>query len=235
MMKKYFAALVAGIVVAVLIKAAFRHQLHHDIEPIGSSGDTALTVSAAHPMGKSSLVVETIHASPVDVQRLKVLDEILTAKNDNDPRLDSEFRGLSTSAKRLMEDRYHSIAAEKRNERGTIVFLVGREISSAEDVAFMGSVLAESPCLSLGDCSREEKLGDHDKLHEEIGVGVTLAYPSLVALHSLEEQINRAEAGDKLGYMADLRRVIESAAHSANPLVAEKAMALRERLKNLKS
>jgi hypothetical protein len=135
----------------------------------------------------------------------------------------------------MMEDRYRSLPPERRNERGTIAFIVGREISSVEDVAFLGGILSESPCLSLGDCSREEKDLDNQHLHAETGSAVSLAYPQMVALHSIEGQIDRAEKGAKLSYLSEIRRVIEDASRSQIPIVADKARALQGRLKNLGS
>ncbi len=179
------------------------------------------------------MTIEAMNPTPRDIQHLKVLDEILATKNDNDPRMDSELRGLSPTSKRMMEDRYRSLPAEKRNERGTIAFLVGREISSADDVAFMEGILAESPCLSLGDCSREEKNIDDEHLHAETGAAVSLAYPQMVALHSIEGQIEKAEKGAKLSYFGDIRRVIEESTRSQIPVVADKARALQTRLKSL--
>jgi hypothetical protein len=179
------------------------------------------------------MVIEAMNPTPQDLQHIKVLDEVLAAKNDNDPRLDSELRGLSPTSKRMMEDRYRSLAPEKRNERGTIAFLVGREIASADDVAFMGGILSEPPCLSLGDCSREDKNTDDGHLNAETGAAVSLAYPQLVALHSIEGQIERAEKGARLGYLGDIRRVIDEAIRSPIPNVADKARALQSRLKSL--
>ncbi|MFL5813298.1 MAG: hypothetical protein ACJ763_06945 [Bdellovibrionia bacterium] len=200
----------------------------------GSLGAEATLTSAASPLPSSSpMVIEAMNPTPQDLQHIKVLDEVLAAKNDNDPRLDSEFRGLSPTSKRMMEDRYRSLPPEKRNERGTIAFLVGREIASADDVAFMGGILSEPPCLSLGDCSREDKNTDDAHLNAETGAAVSLAYPQLVALHSIEGQIERAEKGAKLGYLGDIRHVIDEAIRSPIPNVADKARALQTRLKSL--
>lgn len=179
------------------------------------------------------MVIEALNPTPQDIQHIKVLDELLAAKNDNDPRLDTEFRGMSSTSKRMMEDRYRSLAPEKRNERGTIAFLVGREISSSDDVAFMGGILSEPPCLSLGDCSREDKNTDDAHLNAETGAAVTLEYPKLVALHSIESQIERAEKGAQLSYLGDIRHVVEEASRSPIPTVADKARALQVRLKSL--
>lgn len=218
----------------------FSSEKRAEVAPLLSHGSTSmngLTQASPNPIGSPlhPMSVEAINPTPQDTQHLKILDEILAAKNDNDPRLDTEFRSLSPTSKRMMEDRYRALMPEKRNERGTIAFLVGREISSADDVAFMEGILSESPCLSLGDCSREEKNADDDHLNAETGSAVTLAYPQLVALHSIESQIEQAEKGARLSYLNDIRRVVDQATRSQIPTVADKARALQARLKNISS
>jgi hypothetical protein len=108
--------------------------------------------------------------------RLRELDEILASKNDNDPRLDRDFSGLSAEEKGAFRRRYDSLPLESRNERGTIVFLLGRSLATDEDWAFLRRVVDEPPCLSLADCARPS-LGASGP-----GDDVTLAYPALVAL-----------------------------------------------------
>ncbi len=95
----------------------------------------------------------------------------MSSKNDNDPRLDRDFNSLSDEAKALFRKKYRALAPERRNELGTIVYLLGKNISTAEDWDFLREVAAEPPCLSLADCSRS---ADDN--------AVTLAYPALVAL-----------------------------------------------------
>src|SRR5688572_5521794 len=50
-----------------------------------------------------------------DKKKMAVLEEIVGTKNDNDPRLDSEFRGLSPEFKRALEGRYHATSKERLN------------------------------------------------------------------------------------------------------------------------
>lgn len=235
---KYLAATAAVLAVSGAVWL-FSSEKRAEVAPLLSTGNssmTELTQAQPSPLASSRpLAVEAVNPSPQDIQHLKVLDEILATKNDNDPRMDTELRGLSPTSKRMMEDRYRSLAPEKRNERGTVAFLVGREISSADDVAFMEGILSESPCLSLGDCSREDKNMDDEHLHPETGLAVSLAYPQMVALHSIESQIEQAEKGARLSYLNDVRRVVDQATRSQIPLVADKARALQARLKNISS
>lgn len=172
-------------------------------------------------------------ASPTaeDRRKVQVLDEILKSKNDNDPRLDTELKDLSPAAKRLMREKYAEIAPEKRNERGTIVFLLGRN-PTAEDFAFLKQVLSEQPCLGLEDCNKEMPAGSDT--HSEMGLGVTLNYPQMMALYSAEQQIERAERGEQVS-LDEVRATVDVGVNSQVREVASKATELRERLKNLKS
>jgi hypothetical protein len=114
-----------------------------------------------------------------DKAKLAELQDILRSRNDNDLRLDHDFNDLSPAAKRLFRNKYAEIAPEKRNERGTIVYLLGKNLKVPEDWAFLKQVALEPPCLSLSDCSKKPALGSDE---EATGDEVTLAYPSLVAL-----------------------------------------------------
>jgi len=134
------------------------------------------------------------HPTPASQAKaqLATLEDILSSRNDNDPRLDREFVGLSSEAKELFREKYRSFAPERRNERGTIVYLLGKNLQTADDWHFFRTVAAEPPCLSLADCSTASTVGG------EAGDEVTLAYPSLVALRqaqrAVEEGASRAEA-----------------------------------------
>src|SRR5262249_40520902 len=118
-------------------------------------------------------------------------DQVIASKNDNDPRLEHELKNLTQSAKRLMVARYHSLAQEKLNERGTIVFLIGREIRTTEDLRFLHEVLNEPPCLSLAHCDRDNPspLNPEDQ-HLESANETTQLYPQIVALKELEKFLN---------------------------------------------
>lgn len=145
---------------------------------------------------------------------LEELDEILASRGDNDPRLDRDFLGLPDETKRLFREKYRSLPRERFNERGTIVYLLGKNLTAPEDWAFLRAVAAEPPCLSLSDCSRPSPAPG------ESGDEVTLAYPSLVALRqahrAAEEGASRAEA----------RTVLEAARTSRMKAVTRLAHAL---------
>jgi hypothetical protein len=167
-------------------------------------------------------------AHPEDLTKARVLDEILKSKNDNDPRLDHEFNALTSGAKALFRARYGQYAPEKRNERGTIVFLLGRNLTSEEDFGFLHDVLIEAPCRSLADCSADAAGSTpSEALHHEMGEGVTLAYPQLVALTSIERYLWTGNPDPSLA-MAALRE-LEAARRSPVARVASLAEDIRRR------
>jgi hypothetical protein len=171
---------------------------------------------------------------PEDVRKVQTLIEILKARNDNDPRLDTEFKALSPAAKRLFREQYRALAPEKRNERGTVVFLLGRNLTSPEDFTFLEGVLSEPPCLSMADCSQPAKGAGAESSHLEMGTEVSLAYPQLVALVSVEHLID--QAGSNGGSIAELDRVRETlsaGAKSPDSKVSAKARELQARLARL--
>ena len=143
---------------------------------------------------------------------LSALEEILVSKNDNDPRLDTAFNALSGAEKTLFREKYRSLPPEKRNERGTIVYLLGKN----GDWEFLREAAAEPPCLSLSDCAKAAPEGLADE--------VTLAYPSLVALKQAQRSL---EAG------ADpaARSVIDAGLKSKAPAVLRLARVLDRRFK----
>ena len=144
-----------------------------------------------------------------DAALLRTLDEIFRSRNDNDPRLDSDFNDLSPGAKRLLRSKCAGLPRELRNERGTIVYLIGRSASSPEDWAFLREAAGEPPCLSLADCSVAAPAG--------LGDEVTLAYPALVALKQAQAALQAGRAVEQA------RSVIEAGKKSRVPAVVRLA------------
>ena len=130
--------------------------------------------------------------------KLATLEDILRSRNDNDPRLDRDFIGLSEEEKRLFRAKYRALARERLNERGTIVYLLGKNLQAEDDWSFFRAVAAEPPCQSLADCLKPSDAAG------EAGDEVTLAYPSLVALR--QAQRAAAEGGSRV----EARRVLEA-------------------------
>jgi hypothetical protein len=172
------AVLIAGALaaLAVVVRWAAR-----PLPPTGMSGPPASPHGPESPGGLAE-----------GASKLKILDEILRSKNDNDPRLDTEFKSLTPETKRLFRKRYAETPPERRNARGTIVYLLGGgNLATDEDWAFLRAVAAEPPCLSLSDCGKKPAPGGDE---EAEGDEVTLAYPSLVALKQAQHALESAGA-----------------------------------------
>ena len=154
---------------------------------------------------------------PASVSGIRALEEVLASRDDNNPRLDRDFNALSPEDKAAFREKYREIPAERRNERGTIVYLLGKNTASAEDWAFLREVAGEPPCLSLADCAKPSDGAG------EPGDAVTLAYPSLVALKQAERAL---EAGISA---AEAKAVIAAGRGSKMPAVARLAEKLAKR------
>ena len=148
------------------------------------------------------------------------LEAILKSRNDNDPRLDADFNSLSGQEKEQFEILYRRQPPEKRNERGTIVYLLGKNLRDADDWAFLRGVVQEPPCLSLADCSKKGTGG------EGLGDDVTLAYPALVALKSAQRVL---ESGKDAEAVKQARSVVEAAKTSQMPAVKRLVASIQRR------
>ena len=186
------------------------------VEP--SSSAPAMPAPVARSAAAPSL---SQRLSAQDRRKLETLHEILRAENDNDPRLDTELVGLG-ALKGVLREEYAKLAPEKRNARGTIVFLIGRELETQDDMMFMASVLSETPCLSLQDCRLAPPASsDPDAT---TGTDVALAYPQIVAIKSLEAYLEKSAAVSRKSVQPELASTaLDALARgriSANPRVA---------------
>ncbi|HLD99809.1 MAG TPA: hypothetical protein VJB59_06095 [Bdellovibrionota bacterium] len=167
--------------------------------PRGSADDRSSIPESGSPAaenpdvstGRTEQIAAANSTAPEDEKKLATLNTILASRNDNDPRLDRDFNELSEAQKALFKARYNELAPEKRNERGTIVFLLGRNLSTDADFNFLCEVLREPPCLSLKNCSGDPASGGKEDFDRESGEEVTLAYPQLVAIKSLENYLSK--------------------------------------------
>lgn len=149
------------------------------------------------------LVLTACRASLPD-PKLAKLEHILSARDDNDPRLDTDFEELSEATKRAFRRRYNELPHEYFNERGTLVYVLGRNMTTLADWEFFHAVVAEPPCLSLSNCSKAGGVPGNE---------VTLAYPALVAL----KRAQREQVGGR--HKEAARRVVAEALRSEAPAV----------------
>jgi len=184
-----FLCLLAGL---VLLGRQFLLNAPSPEAPVASEASPTPTAEPLReePLNEGSSAGSETPLQTRDLEQIRVLDEIIESKNDNDPRLDRLLRDLSEPLKNELRAKYAPIPAEKRNDRGTVVFLIGREIAegrgSTADLQFLKEVLMEKPCLSLEDCSKSPSGVGPDEQHLEAIHETTLHYPQLMDLRYLK-------------------------------------------------
>jgi hypothetical protein len=195
-----------------------------------SSGALPLKTEAAKPVAPS---VAT-NLSPDDQKKYSVLMQIFASRNDNDPRFDTDLKQLSPELKAAFEKYYHQTAAEKRNERGTVVFLIARSVENQGDIDFLKSVLNEPPCLSLADCSKAAPPATGEQAHLDGLNAITASYPQLTAVRQSVEAYQRLSQGDAQNpeIAGSLLEMVREAEQSPNPRVAQEARTALQNLKN---
>lgn len=161
-----------------------------------------------------------------DHKKWEVLQEILTSQNDNDPRLDKTFMGMSDELHLTLQEQYQEIPAENRNQRGLLAFLIARDLKNTEDLDFLKKVYEESPCLSLENCGSRTSSDPHLSGVDE----ASMNYPQLASLYQLEKQLNDHPALFADSSMKDhAKAVIEQALRFPVPSVQKKAAEIQAR------
>jgi hypothetical protein len=190
--------------------------------PPASSETEAAPTSTATPTATATPSDGRLNAA--DQKKLEILKEIFASRNDNDPRMDTELVHLSPELKAAMVKTYQALPTEKRNERGTVAFLIGREIKTNEDVDFLKSVLMEKPCLSLTDCTKPATASTEEDVHLD-GLNETTAnYPQLMAIRQMVASYKKLIDQDASSPQA--ARVLQSlrdSLNSPNPRVTDEA------------
>jgi hypothetical protein len=152
-----------------------------------------------------------------NVRKLEILKKVLASKNDNDPRLDSEFKNLSPAMKERLQQYYGELPKEQLNSRGTVAFLLGREAKPGKDAQFLASIVGENPCRSLNRCESDPVAHSADP---DVSNDLTLAYPQVVALRGLlKNWAALANSAEK----SEILSAVEAAAASNNPSLAREA------------
>ncbi len=153
-----------------------------------------------------------------------MIQEIMKSKNDNDPRLDKEFRDMTLAFHAELFHQYQTLPMESRNERGLIAFLIARDIKNSQDMEFLKSIYNEKPCMSLNDCTTTSESDPHLAGIDQTSVN----YPQLAALYQIEKQLN---SGNKIfesnDFKDQLRQVLAHASQFPVPMVQKKADAIK--------
>jgi hypothetical protein len=167
--------------------------------------------------------------SPRTQAMLRTLTEILKSRNDNDPRLDRDFRNLSPEDKTALHVKYDQLPAEDRNGKGTIVFVLGREIKDSADLNFIKGVMNEQPCMSLADCKKDTRPANGPDTHQDTSIEVTLAYPQMVSLYALDNLLQSSSATPAL--REEALHLVQEAKNSPIAPIRRKANDIESRLK----
>ena len=182
--------------------------------------DRALEPSVVSSSAESKPEVPSEKLSAPVLRQMQILDEIFASKNDNDLRMDTDLKVLSSEAKSALQKKYFILPDIQRNEKGTIVFLIGRNLNEATDYEFLKQVVSEVPCLGLNDCQKP-MAADGLSGHGDNGVGLVLDYPQLTALKAIEKHPATTEAFKNLQ-----NEVIQSAKNSKSSKISEAAQSL---------
>lgn len=192
-----------------------------------AAGAPLVAVSPKEPAPHEAEAVSSPRALAAPIAAVEdkgsLLDEILRSGDDNDPRLDGAFNSLPLETRRRFQRKYRELPAESRNQRGTIVYLLGKNLVAPEDWDFLREVAGEPPCLSLSDCSHASP-GDDGS--EAPGTAVTLAYPALVALKQAERVLSE---GGPVSARREALAVVRAGTTSLTPAVVDAATRLEGR------
>jgi hypothetical protein len=187
------------------------------VEAVSKSSDN----SVAAPQ-----VSEPAALSEKEKSAWKALHEILKSKNDNDPRLDTELRTMSETFHKALYEEYRAMKPEARNERGTLVFLIARDLKTPADVEFLQSVYQESPCLNMGDCSAGPDADPQDTGAQQ----TSLNYPQVAGLYQLDRQLSqRPELLRDPAFRSGIYNLLKFAENFPVPQVHQKAQQIREK------
>ena len=228
-LKTGFGVAILGGVAAAFITGVTLHS-HYEpnaaAEELRTFAQASLTPLSTLPLVAPSRVTKA--AEPVREPASKpmaTLNEILSAHADNDPRLDTELLHLDAPTKQLFRERYASIAREEQNDRGTIIFLLGRNIVDADDVQFLVSVLSETPCLSLENCGTPPA---RTNAHEAPS-DMALAYSQAVSIVSFERFLTANPTSDLRGSILESLQAAKHSSSSTISRLSEKALSKFQR------
>jgi hypothetical protein len=224
------AILLAVLIIGAAIGVLLVRKPSDPVEPKvldGAPGPEVMTAPAVSG-GPAQRTVPSPSLIPEEQKKWVVLEQILESKNDNDPRIDTDLRHLSPGFKSALAIHYAELKPERFNERGTLVFLVGRELVHPADVDFMRTVLTEKPCLSVSDCSRPPAAHAGEDDHREMMNETTTRYPQLMALRALKQKWRELQK-DPTGQtdlIRQIRETLEEASRSPDPRIADEAKAI---------
>lgn len=168
--------------------------------------------------------LQVVDLSIAEQKKYDLLLDVLDKKRDNDKNVDTELVQLSVAFHKKLFQLYDDIEIEKRNERGFVAFIISRDIQGAEDIEFLKKIFKESPCLGLSSCQEVETSEPHHSGVNEI----TLHYPQLMTLQSLEKKIAQLSIGNQRNLLSGIRSILQEAKNFPVLRVQNKAKDLEE-------
>lgn len=173
------------------------------------------------PIETREIAAVADEAQKIESPKVTTLKEILNSKNDNDPRLDTEFKNLSNTDKDALVGMYNDMKPESLNGKGTIAFLIGREMTRPEDAEFLKNILSEEPCLSMENCGLTNA---GDDPHMDNVNDVSLNYPQIVALNRIKNYIQTQDLKSaNPNIMAHLTDALKIGQNSKSSMVQERS------------
>lgn len=239
--KPYVKSIILGLLLILVISAAlfFKAKVDPDSGPIDFKEGNYPVVESETAIGSEKSLVGPSEDVPqemvndmldglkeADRARFQSFLDISQSGKDNDPRIDSELKNLSSELKNQLKKYYRSLAPEKRNERGFVSFLISRDARSVEDLEFIAEVLSEEPCLSMADC---KNLSDRDA-HMGSVDEVSINYPQLVSLYQLGSKLATGTLDLSISAIKEeTRSALAKGARSPVPQIREKAEAIQKK------
>ncbi|MES3037043.1 MAG: hypothetical protein V4736_03975 [Bdellovibrionota bacterium] len=241
--KKIFLGLFTGAIILLLL-FFFLHFRDRSENADGTMGpndpakDPFIDFSEGTPSGEPStaelqprhpippLAVDQVEAlSETEKKKWTILQEVLESRNDNDPRMD-ELKNLSPAFHNALANAYSELPMNRRNERGTIAFLMGRDMQSVQDIEFLQSVVSEPPCYSFENCDTPAATDPHLADVNE----VSLNYPQLAALYQVEANLDaNPEILQDPARRDAIRSLLREALQFPIPAVKNKAGSIMEK------
>lgn len=215
-----------------------------DVSLVNGNVPVRTSSEVGTPQGRDSTSLQVDRREEIEESeaQLRILNEVLASKNDNDPRLDQELRFLGPQARAKIRDLYYTLPQERLSEKGTLVFLLGRNLQDEKDFKFIQNVLNEPACLSLENCQRPggggaqavegerptpgdggASVAGHS--HDNGVDSVTLIYPQLVAVRTIARLVKeyKVNASNRVW----MQRTLEVARNSPVNRVAIEAGAIQ--------
>ena len=163
--------------------------------------------------------------SPQEKVQWTIFEDILKTKNDNDPRLDQDLKKISSRFREALYEKYAQLPPEDHSRRGLVVYLIGRDTSSSEDLQFLKKIYQEPPCLSMADCKSSST--NPDPHHSSVDQ-TTLVYEQLSGLYLIERQISQnPNLLNEASSRSEFIQILAQAESYPVPAVHEKARAIR--------